>query len=263
MAMFKGKTETILSLLMLVFLGGGILFIQYEYAEPKLLKNESNPVDYSLEEEKLKTALALQKKMPTFGFDNLLADWQYLQFIQYFGDSKAREKTGYSAVTDYFEIISNYDPRFVNAYMILSSANSLYAAQPEKTVFFLNQILSHLSPNINPYALFLWIYKGVDEILFLGDIAEAQKSYEKSAQWALARGDEDGEIIARRSLETAKFLARNPDSKKAQVSAWATVLNIAFDDQTRQNAIDKIRSLGGEVIISQEGKVEVKLPQED
>ncbi|WP_017293778.1 hypothetical protein [Geminocystis herdmanii] len=260
--MFKWKLDTILPFVILVFLGGGIFLIQYKYTQ-QFLENKNNQVDYVLEEQKLKTALALQKKMPTFGFDNILADWQYLQFIQYFGDGNARTKTGYSAVTDYFEIISDYDPRFVNAYMILSTANSIYAAQPEKTVFLLNKILSNLSPHINPNALFLWIYKGVDEILFLGNMAEAKKSYEKSAEWALARGDEDGKIIANRSLETAKFLANNPDSKKAQVSAWVTVLSSAFDDETRQRAINTIHSLGGKVIISDDGKVEVKLPEKD
>ncbi|PHV62816.1 hypothetical protein [Cyanobacterium aponinum] len=260
--MLGNKVRTFLALMFLTLLGTGIFYLQNSYTS-RYIKNELNKVNYVQEEEKLKASLTLQKRFPTFGFNNLLADWQYLQFIQYFGDTTAREKTGYSLVTDYFELISKYDPHFVDAYFILSTANSIYAGQPEKTVALLNKILPNISPKISPDAMFLWIYKGVDEILFLGNIEEAKKSYAKSADWALARGDKDGKIIAERSLETVKFLEGNPDSKKAQVSAWATVLNTAFDDKTREIAIDKIRALGGKVNIDDNGNVNVTLPEQD
>lgn len=254
------KIKSLLPFLTMMVLGGGIVFFQQKYLENK--NNLTAEVDFQKEEETLKTALALQKKMPTLGFNNLFANWQYLQFIQYFGDNTARDKTGYSAVLDFFELISNYDPNFVNAYFLLSTANSIYAGNPQKTVSLLNKILAQISPTIDPNAFVLWNYKGVDEILFLGDTKAAKNSYEKSAQWALMRGDESGKTAAQRSLETAKFLETNPDSKKAQVAAWATILNSVFDDKTRQMAMDKIKSLGGDVIIS-DGKMQVKLPEED
>jgi hypothetical protein len=256
------KIKSLIPFVFIIFCGGGIVFFQQKYLKNNI-DNQTRQVDYFQQEEKIKTALTLQKKLPTFGFNNLLADWQYLQLIQYFGDTPARNKTGYSLVTDYFELISNYDPRFVNAYFFLSTANSIYAAKPEKTVEFLNKILAQITPEVNPLAFNLWTYKGVDEILFLGDIPAAQKSYEKSAQWALTRGDDIGKTVAKQRLETAEFLAKNRDSKKAQVSAWANILSSVFDDKTRQMAIDKIRSLGGEVNISNDGQIQVKLPEED
>lgn len=260
--MFERKLKTILPFTISVIAGMGIFFLQQQYAQ-KNLENQVSKIDYSQDENKLKASLALQKKLPTFGFDNLIGDWLYLQFIQYFGDNTARETTGYSLVTDYFELLTEYDPRFINAYFTLSSANSIYAGKPQETVNLLNKILPQISPEIDPLAFNLWTYKAVDEILFLGEIQEAKKSYEMAAQWALTRDDDIGEIVAKRSLETAQFLANNPDSKKAQVSAWATVLNGAFDDQTRQMAIDKIRGLGGEIITSPDGRVQVKLPEQD
>ncbi|WP_308254636.1 hypothetical protein [Geminocystis sp. GBBB08] len=258
----NAKVKSIVPFFILLIVGGGIWFLQEEYTKT-YLEEKNNHIDYSLEEEKLRTALAIQKKMPTLGYGNLLADWQYLQFIQYFGDTQARDKTDYSAVTDYFELISKYDPYFVDAYFMLSTANSIYAAQPQKTVSLLNQVLSNLSPKINRDAFLLWMYKGVDEILFLGDIEEAKKSYNQSSKWALARGDEAGKLVAQRNLDTVKFLEENPDSKKAQVGAWGTVLSTVFDDKTRQMAIDKIKSLGGEVVISKNGEVQIKLPEDD
>lgn len=256
------KIKSLIPFGFILFCGMGIVFFQQKYVKTNI-ENKTRQVDYFQQQEKLKTALILQKKLPTFGFNNLLADWQYLQLIQYFGDTPAREKTGYSLVTDYFELISKYDPSFVNAYFFLSTANSIYAGKPEKTVEFLNKILAQITPEVNPLAFNLWTYKGVDEILFLGDISAAQKSYEKSAQWALTRGDDIGKTVAKQRLETAKYLAKNPDSKKAQVSAWANILTSVFDDKSRQMAMDKIKSLGGEVNISKDGKVQVKLPEED
>ena len=35
------------------------------------------------------------KNLPSFGFDNLIADWTFLKFLQYFGDDEARDVTGY------------------------------------------------------------------------------------------------------------------------------------------------------------------------
>lgn len=256
------KIKSLIPFLLMAICGGGVVFFQQKYVKTNI-EDKTIGVDYFQEEEKIKTALTLQKKLPTFGFSNLLANWQYLQLIQYFGDTPAREKTGYSLVTDYFELIGKYDPFFVNAYFFLSTANSIYAGKPEKTVEFLDRILAQITPEVHPLAFNLWTYKGVDEILFLGDIPAAQKSYEKSAEWALTRGDDIGKVIAKQRLETAEFLATNPDSKKAQVSAWANILSSVFDDKTRQMAINQIRSLGGEVSISQDGNIQLKLPQED
>src|SRR4028118_1584291 len=61
-----------------------------------------------VESERLR--LNLLKKLPSFGFDNLVADWTLINFIQYFGDDLARAKTSYSLSPEYFEIILARDP---------------------------------------------------------------------------------------------------------------------------------------------------------
>ncbi len=248
--------------IVLLVAGASIFQSQQQYAA-KHLENSRGNVDYFLEEEKLKTALRLQKKMPTLGYNNILADWYYLRFIQYFGDSPARKETGYSAVADYFELISDYDPRFVNAYLILSTANSVYAGQAPVTVELLNKVLKNISPEISPYTPYLWIYKGVDEMLFLGDIKAAKQSYEMAASWALARGDEVGKEIAKRSLETAAFLAKNPDSRKARAGAWYTIFKSVFDKETRERARLEVERVGGKIIFLPDGSTQLQLPEED
>jgi len=256
----KISVKIILQYLTLLIGLAGVISLQKLYIY-KIKSQETK--DYLKEEKALKTIVEIQKKMPTFGFDNLIANWNFLQFIQYFGDAEARQKTGHSLISDYFEVVVKRDPRFVQALMILSPANSIYGGNPKKTIALMEEALNYITPKTHPYASLIWSYKGVDELLFLGDAKAAQSSYEKAAEWALQREDEIGKEMAVRNLETANFLADNPDSKKAQVGAWALILSNAPDEQTRQRAIQEIRALGGDIIVSPSGGLQIKMPEED
>ena len=245
-------------LLPLLFLMG-VIGLQKLYYLTQI--NEKQSVEYLKEEQDLEVQLDFNNKIPTFGFDNLIADWHFLNFVQYFGDKKAREQTGYSLTPSYFESIVNHDPHFIKAYLTLSTANSIYAGEPNQTVFFLNKVLNSISPDF-PLAYYLWIYKGIDEILFLGDLKAAQRSYEMAAKWASFRDDTAGSVLAAQARETAQFLATNPDSKKARIGAWITILTNAPDEKTQQRALNEIKALGGEIIITPEGRLSVKVPEE-
>ena len=101
-------------------------------------KNLTKPV-LQQEEAKLKAQLAIAKTLPTFGFNNIVADWHFMDFVQYFGDTEVREKAGYGAVLEHFEAILDRDPRFLYAYFYLSSTGSLYSGEPERTVALMNR----------------------------------------------------------------------------------------------------------------------------
>jgi hypothetical protein len=223
-------------------------------ASPEELKKE-------VEAEKLR--LNLLHKVPNFGFNNLVADWVFLGFAQYFGDDSARQVTGYNISPEYFEIIIDRDPRFREAYFFLSGSSSLYAGMPEKSVALMEKGLKSLSPKDPPRSYYVWRYKGTDELLFLGDAQAARKSFEKAAEWASVYADPESQNVAAISRQTAQFLARNPNSKYAQVGAWSMVLQNAVDDRTRQIAISRIEGLGGKVVVTPEGEVRVQLPEKD
>jgi hypothetical protein len=72
--------------------------------------------------------------MPSFGYNNIIANWVYLNFVQYFGDDEVRAKTGYSLSPEYFEVILGRDPRFIPAYLSLSTSTSMYAGMPERSI---------------------------------------------------------------------------------------------------------------------------------
>jgi hypothetical protein len=210
-----------------------------------------------------KPRLNLLHKLPSFGFRNLVADWTFLNFLQYFGDDSARNKTGYSLSPEYFEVILARDPYFFNAYLFLSASTTLYAGMPDRTIAIMEKGLKHTSPKVPFKSYYIWRWKGADELLFLGNPKAAQKSFETAAQWASTYYDAEGQRVATLSHRTAKFLAKNPESKSAQIDAWTMVLNNAFDDHARKLAIQRIQALGGKVFITPEGELKIELPKKD
>ncbi|MEM8722334.1 MAG: hypothetical protein AAGE84_24080 [Cyanobacteria bacterium P01_G01_bin.39] len=208
-----------------------------------------------------KKDLKLLKIIPSFGFDNLIANVIFLDHIQYFGDNLARDKFGYQLTPDYFEAIVNHDPRFVEAYLHLAPASTLFAGQPQKTVEIISEGLKSLTPQVDKSYL-IWTYKGIDELLFLGDIKAAQNSYATGAEWASYHTDERSQIIGNRAKETSEFLASNPDSKKAQASSWMMLFTNSKDRQVRNMALQRIKSLGGKVEIT-ENKLTVTMPEDN
>lgn len=214
--------------------------------------------------DKEKLHLNLLQKTPTFGFNNLVANWTFLNFLQYFGDDDARKITGYNLSPKYFEIIIDRDPRFLGAYISLSNSISMYAAMPEKSVALMAQGLKSMSPQFPPQSYYVWRYKAIDELLFLGDAQAAKQSFEKAAEWANNYSDQESKNLANISRKTAEFLARNPKSKLAQTSAWAMVLSNTTDPRTQKIAISRIEALGGKVFMTPEGKIEkIQPPRQD
>ena len=210
-----------------------------------------------------KIRLNFLKKMPSFGYNNFFADLVYLNFLQYFGDNQVRDKTGYSLSPEYFEVILERDPRFLAAYGSLSISTSLYAAMPERAITLAEKGLKSLSPSVPEKSYYVWRYKGVDELLFLGNAKAAQQSFATAANWASNFSDPESQFIAHTSQKTAEFLSRNPNSKYAQIATWVVVLNNQVDEKTQKRAIREIEALGGKVITTPEGTYKIVFPPKD
>ena len=243
----------------------GILYLQKgNLKKAEIVRDKKT---YFKEQEQFSTTAKIHKNLPSFGFNNLLADWTFLQFIQYFGDGEARQVTGYPVVTDYFEDIVNRDPNFVQSHLVMSSANSLFAARPQKTVELMNQAIEKVDPKAPHYPFLLWTYKATDEILFLGDLKAAQNSYETAAEWttewAKFHNDDLGNKMAERYEKSAAFLATNPDPTQAQIGAWMSILSSAKDKITANYIISKLEDLGVRISMSADGEITVKPPKKD
>lgn len=238
---------------------------------PQLRKIEQkgqalSPAELKKAEQSEKTSLALLQKLPTFGFDNLVADWTILEFFEYFGDDEARAVTGYDLSLDYFNVIIDRDPRFLAAYNGLATSGSIYAAKPKETNALIEKGLQSVTPKVPFRSYYILRHKGINEILFLSNAQEeAKKSFETAAKWASSYSDEESQYVAELSRQTAQFLANNPESKTAKVSAWTMVLQTipASDESTRKRAIREIEKLGGNVVQTPEGNWTVQTPGQD
>lgn len=191
--------------------------------------------------------LRLLRHVPTFGFNNLLADWTFLTFLQYYGDDEARAQTGYSLSPKYFDIITRLDPRFLDVYLFLSGSVSYQLGQPKLAVKLMDRGTAALSPEINPKSFQVWRLKGLDQLLLLGDIPGAIRSHEMAARWTQGTPYSNLSTLFQ---QTADFLRADPNSVVVRFNAWASVYAQAIatgDRQTQERARREILALGGQI----------------
>jgi hypothetical protein len=247
-------------------LGTFAIVIALQTPQLATLKRQATPVtkaDLQREETKTRVQLALVKALPSFGFKNIVADWYFIDFLQYFGDGEVRSQAGYGVAVDYFDLILDRDPWFIMGYYYLSNTASLYAAQPDRSVELMDRGLKSFSPRVPDRGYYIWRMKAVDELLFLGKAPEAKQSMLTAARWARQNPDAESQSVAQISQDTANHLARNPNSKQAQFDAWNMVLSSAVDETAIKRAIAAIRSLGGKVTVSADGQMKVDAPPKD
>ena len=203
--------------------------------------------------------LKLLKLLPALGYNNLLADWTFLSFLQYFGDDPAREKTNYELLDDYFEVIVTHDPQWVEMYNFLSTSVSFYQARPDLTVQLIERGLQSLSPAKNSKAWLVWRTKGIDELLLLGDSQASAKSHEMAAQWAEHTPDQD---FSPRLREFAETLKQNPDHLLIRIQTWLMVYSTTQDKLVRKRAIQELLELGVKIKTQDNGELTFLIPPE-
>lgn len=207
--------------------------------------------------------LTVLRQTPTFGYDNVVAGWQFLSFLQYFGDLPARQVTGYALSPEYFEGILERDPFFKDAYLFLSTSASMYAGLPQRSIDLMARQLAKMTPMMPEESFYIWRYKAIDELLFLGDVPAAKRSFLQAAAWADVYSDPVSRQVAESSRRTVAFLERNPSSRGAQVSAWSMVLSSAPDPETQKRAVAAIERIGGRLEKRPGGGYGIVLPEKD
>lgn len=208
-----------------------------------------------------KQSLKLMERTPSLGFRNLVANSVFLSFLQYFSDLSEGKSQGEPLSPDFFSIILKRDPFYKDYYLFLSNSTTLYAGQPQESVNLMSRGLEAITTHRPSDSFYIWRYKGIDELLFLGDSQSAQQSFETAAEWASQSDAPDSDVIESVSRQTAQFLARDPDSEFAQISAWASILTNATSDEVRERAIARIQELGGRVSEQQDGSIQIGYSQ--
>jgi hypothetical protein len=257
----KTVPKFVIAGLMGLTLFAGITALQF----PRFRAAQDAAINLSSEQlqqqsEALALQLQLTQNVPAFGFNNLIANWQFLSFLQYFGDAETRARTDYQVSPEFFKVIIPRDPYFFIPYVFLSTSTSIYAAQPQTTVDLMEQGLAYLNPTLPPEAPVIWRFKAVDELLFLGKPDDAIQSYQTAAEWADQSPYPDIQATGDLSRQTAAFIAENPDSNRTLVAGWSQILGQAVDQTTFNLAVEQIEALGGEVIRQPDGQLTIRMP---
>lgn len=202
--------------------------------------------------------LQLLRRSPTLGFDNLIANYAFLKWVQYFGDEEIRDQIGYALNKDYFDAITRLDPRFAEMYPFISTAVSFAQGEPEIGIQYMNRGIAALSPQINPKSFLVWRFKGLDQLLLLGDIPSSIESHEMAAQWAIGTEYEE---YASLYQSAADFLRTEPDSTRIRLWSWNEVYQNSINESVRQRAEQEILNLGASKEITEDGQVIFVLPE--
>ncbi|GEM_PF-1555250 len=59
-------------------------------------------------------------RLVSLGFDQLVADFYWLQFVGYVGDIHVRKQDHYAKADQFIDLITSLDPQFVQAYWFAS-----------------------------------------------------------------------------------------------------------------------------------------------
>jgi hypothetical protein len=241
----------------IAILGAITLSLQFPKLNQRLTGQTIEETRKAVRDEEARLKLFKQLPPRGFGFNNLIANFAFLQFLQYFGDDIARNnfQTGYSLSPLYFANIIDRDPRFTSSYIYMSSSVSMFAGVPSQAIAIYSQGLKSLNPDQQPSSYTVWRYKATDQLLFLGDAKGARESYLKAAEWADQASlsgkklVEDPKISADLSRQSAQWLEENRDLTKAQIGAWSLVLQNATDKKTVEIIAQELDKLGMKIEI--------------
>ncbi len=233
------------------------LSLQFPKLNQRLSGQTLEETRKSVRDEEARLKLIRQLPSRGLGFNNMIANFTFLQFLQYFGDDMARNnfQTGYSLSPLYFANIIDRDPRFLSSYLYMSSSVSMFAGLPKDAIDLYSKGLKSLNPDQQPSAYTVWRYKATDQLLFLGDGKGARDSYLQAAAWgdrASLSGKklvEDPKLVAEFSRQSAKWLEEDRDLTKAQIAAWSMVLKNVVDKKTFQIIAQEVDKLGMKIEI--------------
>jgi len=252
----------VINLTAIAIFGATTLALQFPKLNQKLSGQTLAETQKAVREEEARLRLIRQLPSRGLGFNNMIADFAFLQFLQYFGDDPARNdfQTGYSLSPLYFENIIDRDPRFLSSYLYVSSSVSMFAALPKKAIDIYSRGIKSLNPDQQPSAYIVWRYKAADQLLFVGDAKAARESYLQAAAWADRASlsgqklSDDPKLVAELSRESAQWLEQDRDLSKAQISAWSMVLQNATDKKTVQIVAQELDKLGKKIEVK-DGKL--------
>lgn len=193
-------------------------------------------------------------KMLSGGYEQLFADWWWLNFVQYYGNTPERIKDHFAFAYSYLDLITRLDPRFIEPYWFTAFAVGSEQKRPDLAAQVIDRGIA-----ANPDNWRVPFIAGVNQYLFAHDDRRAAEYYKLAAAvpdapaWlnrqaqilasntpALIKRTLTWDNIYRSSTETRVKEA----ARKQLVEIWTRVYKLSPSMQARKRALAELERLG-------------------
>lgn len=148
-------------------------------------------------------------RLVALGYDQLVADFYWLAFVNYVGDDLARDRDHYAEADKYLDLITGLDPRFVQPYWFCAFTVGAEQKRPLRA----NQIIQRgIRANQNNW--YLPYIAGINLYLFAHDEVGASKYYQAASKFPDAP-----KWLARQS----EILAAKIPSSIKEINTWDAI----------------------------------------
>jgi tetratricopeptide (TPR) repeat protein len=115
-------------------------------------------------------------RVASLGFERLVADLFWLRTVYYLGDEASHE-AGYPAAARLAELVTDVDPYFHTAYVLMNSVLTALRAEPEAAIGLLDKGIEHL-----PESWRLYFLQGFNHFMYEHDYARAAGLMRRAAE---------------------------------------------------------------------------------
>jgi hypothetical protein len=165
-------------------------------------------------------------KMLSLGNESLLADWYWLGFVQYLGDSKARFSDHYAYCDKYLDLVTYLDPRFVEPYWFVAFSVGSDQKRPDLAAKLIDRGIQ-----ANQYNWTLPFIAGVNQYLFAHDERAAARYYRMASKFPQAP-----DWLRRQAL----VLESHIPALVKEMRTWAIIYSSDQSPLVRQEAKNKL-----------------------
>lgn len=196
-------------------------------------------------------------KLFSLGFDQLLADVYWLAFIQYIGDTAARQADRSEQAEKYLDLVTLLDPKFVQAYWFAAFVVGQEQQKPDVAERIINRGIEFNQDN-----WYLPFIAGVNQYLYAHNEESAARFYRMAAKfpdapkWLGRQADIlqakipslIKEVNTWNSIYTSSKDKLVRDRARERLAhAWIKVFRLSPSEKIRQKAIDELQKMGIEV----------------
>lgn len=161
-------------------------------------------------------------RLMSLGFDQILADFYWLQFVGYVGDLDNRKLDRYALADQYLDLITGLDPYFVQAYWFAAFTVGSDQHRPQRAAELLERGIQ-----ANPDNWYLPFIAGNNQFLYANNGLAAAKYYRMASKFPGAP-----DWLERQ----ANILETNTPLLIKQAYSWLNIFNSAEESMVKEHA---------------------------